>query len=67
MVYHCLQTEGFPFMIGGVSGVIVDFILYLIYSQCYFWVHDPLNIPQLLFNSTWACANGGEIKICNEE
>ena len=20
------------------------FILYLIYSQCYFWVHDPLNI-----------------------
>ena len=44
MVYHCLQTEGFPFMIGGVSGVIVDFILYLIYSQCYFWVHDPLNI-----------------------
>ena len=24
--------------------VVQVFILYLIYSQCYFWVHDPLNI-----------------------
>ena len=32
------------------------------YVICYYWVHDPLYIPQLLFNSAWAGANGGEFK-----
>ena len=49
------------------SEIIILFILYLIYSQCYFGVHDTLYIPQLLFNSAWAGANGGEIQICDED
>ena len=31
-------------LVCAVDAYVSGFILYLIYSQCYFWVHDPLNI-----------------------
>ena len=37
--------------------VIKNIILYLIYSQSYFWVHDPTVVIQ----QCWAGANGDEL------
>ena len=43
-LYSGLQGAHAHIKKGRISRGVSSFILYLIYSQCYFWVHDPLNI-----------------------